>query len=214
MSIIRAFCTRAPHAKLDLFFGNHDLQSIIFHKELSALAHAHLNLNVTHVLSAPPPNHHGPQGRLNADTLRKLLPINPQAHYLICGPGPMMDAAQTLLQNHPIPHDHIHTERFTPKPARPTSTAPPTGAIHTVRFSQQHRTLNVSDNQTLLEAGLAAGIDMPFSCAVGGCGACRVKLISGEITMAQHHCLTQDALDKNHCLACVSKPRGPVVIDL
>jgi ferredoxin-NADP reductase len=38
----------------------------------------------------------------------------------------------------------------------------------------------VEPGQTLLDAGLAAGLPMPYSCTVGNCGDCTVSLRGGE----------------------------------
>lgn len=37
-------------------------------------------------------------------------------------------------------------------------------------------------NQTLLEAALSAGAEVPYSCASGGCGLCKARLAAGEVT--------------------------------
>ncbi len=63
-----------------------------------------------------------------------------------------------------------------------------------------------SRGQTILEAALAAGIDMPFSCAMGGCGTCRVRRAEGDIQMQEPNCLSRAEREQGYVLTCVGRP--------
>ena len=54
-----------------------------------------------------------------------------------------------------------------------------------VRIAQADRTIEVPTGTTILEAALDAGIDYPFGCQSGNCGACKSRLVTGEVTMAR-----------------------------
>lgn len=71
----------------------------------------------------------------------------------------------------------------------------------------------VGGGETILEAAFAAGIRLPFSCLVGGCMACRKRLLAGEVAMETPHGLSPAAQQEGWVLLCRSRPRGPVVID-
>ena len=62
--------------------------------------------------------------------------------------------------------------------------------------------------------GLEAGVRMPYSCTMGGCGACRVKLLEGEVSMENPNCLTAQERAAGEVLACVSRAVGPCVIEV
>jgi ring-1,2-phenylacetyl-CoA epoxidase subunit PaaE len=47
---------------------------------------------------------------------------------------------------------------------------------------------------------------MPFSCIVGGCGACRVRLVEGSVEMEEPNCLTDAERAEGWVLACVGRP--------
>lgn len=69
-------------------------------------------------------------------------------------------------------------------------------------------TIYVSKNQTLLEALLTNGINAPYSCRVGRCGTCEVKVVEGEI---EHHdsFLTEEQKNADNCLlTCVSRAKS------
>ena len=52
---------------------------------------------------------------------------------------------------------------------------------HSVRIEPHGRTLRVAAAQPVLEAALAAGLNLPHSCKSGHCGSCRARLLAGEI---------------------------------
>ena len=52
---------------------------------------------------------------------------------------------------------------------------------HTVRIEPHGRSLHVAADQPVLEAALAAGLNLPHSCKSGHCSSCRARLGAGEI---------------------------------
>ncbi len=67
---------------------------------------------------------------------------------------------------------------------------------------------------TLLEAGLSAGLPMPYSCTVGGCGTCLLRLLSGEVHLEEPNCLSHEERASGQVLACVSRPLSPVAVEV
>ena len=60
--------------------------------------------------------------------------------------------------------------------------------------------IHVEPGQTILEAALAADVDLPFSCAMGGCGACRVRLDAGRVHMEEPNCLSRGEREQGYVL--------------
>lgn len=83
-----------------------------------------------------------------------------------------------------------------------------------VRLGGESHRVPVAPGATVLEAGLAAGLPMPYSCTVGGCGSCQVMLLSGEVRMDEPHCLTAEERAKGWVLACVSRPVCPITVEV
>jgi ferredoxin len=133
--------------------------------------------------------------------------------YYLCGPDPLMHAARAFLAGRGVPHASIHEERFVS--AHASRTAAPSAA-HTVvvRSRAGSRRLVVEPGRTVLEAAFDARVDMPFSCTVGGCGACRVRLVDGEVAMDEPNCLTPDERAGGYVLACMSRPGGPCTLEI
>ena len=72
----------------------------------------------------------------------------------------------------------------------------------------------VAPGDTLLEAGRKAGLALPFSCAMGGCGACRVRLRKGAGAMEEPNCLSADERSAGDVLACVARPTEACEVEL
>ncbi len=73
--------------------------------------------------------------------------------------------------------------------------------------------LNTGPGQTILELSEELGIGIDFSCRIGVCGVCKVKMTSGEVDMAVQDALTDDDKANNIILACQAKPRTAVTVE-
>ena len=101
----------------------------------------------------------------------------------------MMDSTKAILTELGVPPDQVKTEAFgatkpTPAAAGTTAkpTAPATGPL--VTFSKNNKSAKIHVDQTVLELSEELGIGIEFSCRVGTCGVCKVKMTSGEVEMA------------------------------
>ena len=122
-----------------------------------------------------------------------------------------MARARVLLQARGVSADNIREERFG-SPHRAVAAlstqAPLQAQKAIVRLGQRVYQIQVSPTQTLLEAGTAAGIAMPSSCTMGGCGACAVTIESGSVLHDEPNCLSEAELSAGKCLACVARLRS------
>lgn len=65
----------------------------------------------------------------------------------------------------------------------------------------------------MLEVAERAGVPIEWSCRVGTCGFCKVRLLSGQVTMAVQDALTPEDKAANTILACQAKATAPVAVD-
>jgi CDP-4-dehydro-6-deoxyglucose reductase, E3 len=86
---------------------------------------------------------------------------------------------------------------------------------YSVRIEPHARTLRVSAAQPLLEAALAAGLNLPHSCKSGHCGSCRARLIAGEIRYPAGRPLGISAEEETsgHVLLCQARARSDLVVE-
>ncbi len=75
---------------------------------------------------------------------------------------------------------------------------------------------SVVDDKTLLEAGLDAGLNLPYGCKNGACGACKGKVLAGTVDhgAAQDHALPAGERTSGWALLCCAKPATDVVLEV
>jgi ring-1,2-phenylacetyl-CoA epoxidase subunit PaaE len=69
----------------------------------------------------------------------------------------------------------------------------------------------VFENETIVDAGLRLGLEMPFSCRGGMCCTCRAKLHSGEVKMDRNYSLESWEMAAGYVLTCQAHPITPEV---
>ena len=84
----------------------------------------------------------------------------------------------------------------------------------TIHLPQIDRSIAVAEGETVLQAALASGIAYPHGCRMGRCGACKSRLISGEVDLLKHtpFSLTEEEKAVGLTLACRAIPLSDVVI--
>jgi ferredoxin len=83
---------------------------------------------------------------------------------------------------------------------------------HRVTFEHLGESVEVGPDQSILDAGREAGLDLAFSCTVGGCAACALQIVEGEVVYDVPTCLTDEERESGMCLACVGRPDGELVL--
>jgi predicted ferric reductase len=103
ISMIRTLADRHDVRPVLLFYANREWDGVAFRDELEQLKDR-LDLTVVHVLE---PEY------VTAEVLSAHLPPGYRRfQYFICGPDPMMDAAEAALMELGVPAERVHTERF------------------------------------------------------------------------------------------------------
>jgi ferredoxin-NADP reductase len=211
MSMIRTrLADRSARDRIALLYSSRGAEDIIFAEELDRLARdCPDRLTVTHVLT-------GQDGRLDADGIRRWVTGRapaPDAHYYTCGPEPLMSAVREAVTGLGIPEERVHHERYSSAAQAPAPSAGPQ-RLSAEADGRPLGTVIVEPGQTLLEAGLAAGLPMPYSCTVGTCGDCRVRLLSGRVAQSEPNCLTPRQKADGYVLTCTGCPSSEVTLDL
>jgi ferredoxin-NADP reductase len=213
MAALRTHLGASPELRFTLLYGNRDEASVIFHEALRTLAARHsTQLRVVYALEHPSPTLDALSGRFDATTLARALDdvVLDDAWCYLCGPQPMMDAARSVLASRGVDASRIREERFTLKRTQAQEARGP--RLITLRAGATTRSVTVPANTTLLDAGLMAGVEVPYSCTMGGCGACRVRVTAGAVTLDEPNCLTADEREAGFTLACCARAvEGPAV---
>lgn len=215
MALLRTLLPSEPELEVALIYANRSPKDVMFAEALAALEAEHRpRLHVHHVLEQPPAQWSSAVGRADKPTLARMLDAIPLAHapeveFLLCGPGPMMAGARELLHEREVPAARVHSESFVAPRLHADAHAQLQSQPLTICIESRETELVVAPGQTVLEAGLAAGLALPYSCAMGGCGACKIELERGEVIMREPNCLAEPERERGLVLACIANPISP-----
>ena len=81
-----------------------------------------------------------------------------------------------------------------------------------VNCQDNTQTIEVREDQTVLEAAKEAGLELPSSCTAGVCTTCAAKLVEGEVSQDDAMGLSPDLRAEGYALLCVSYPRSDLKV--
>lgn len=226
LSIIKTTLKTEPNSSFTLFYGNRTRSSIIFKEELEAVKNKYINrFTLHHILSREQPDAPVYYGRIDKNKcdllFSKLIDIHKVDEFFICGPEELIFCVRDFLTEKGIDKTHIHFELFTipgekSSVARPLSSVKkeegPTSSI-SVKLDGVLFDFELSaGGQSILDAALAQGADLPYACKGGVCCTCRAKLVEGEVEMEVNYGLEDDEVAQGFILTCQARPRTPKVV--
>lgn len=98
--------------EVTLIYGSPSRSKTVFYDDLNKLKDK-LNLNLVYVYEDPPDQWEGETGFINEDIMRRHIPEDYEnCEFFICGPPPMMDLAESTLNEWGVPVHKVHSERF------------------------------------------------------------------------------------------------------
>lgn len=225
ISIIKTVLVLEPQSIFTLVYGNRNRHSIIFKEELEALKNIYMNrFKLVYVLSREKTDALINYGRIDAvkceQLFNKVVNINAD-EFFVCGPEEVIFSVTNFLQQKGVNKKKVHFELFT---------TPETTHINVKRKSIVETALAKSkitikidgrsfdfelpfeSNNSILDAALNQGADLPFACKGGVCTTCKAKLLEGEIDMDVNYGLEQEEVEQGFILTCQSHPRTETVV--
>jgi 3-ketosteroid 9alpha-monooxygenase subunit B len=192
---------------LRLLYANRDADSIIFARELEALAAAHTGrLHVEHSLDDR-------DGFVDVAHARTFASAAPSADFYICGPGPFMDVAEEALRELSVPPEQIFIERFESPDDDPMSEPAPPASEGDVRITVildgTTTEISCAPGEAILHAARRAGLEPPFACEEAYCGCCMAMVKAGQVEMKMNDGgIDQAQIDQGWVLTCQGMPQG------
>lgn len=226
LSILKTVLEVEPESTFTLFYGNKYASSVIFKEEIEGLKNRFLDrVRVFHFFSREVPDidlFHGRLGREKCEDLFRGI-FNPLAidEYFLCGPEEMIFSVKEALELAGVEGKKIHFELFTS----------PNGKKKRVREVKAENAEKVCevfikdggnsfafnlpfDTESILDAALSRGADLPFACKGGVCCTCKAKITEGEVEMEVNYALEPEEVEAGFVLTCQSYPKTTrVVVD-
>lgn len=228
LSIIKTTLLTEPQSTFTLVYGNRTKASIIFKEELQALKDKFISrFRIYHVLSQEKSDTPINNGRIDIEKLDvffgKLIDINRCDEFFLCGPEEMIFCIKGYLAGKGIAPEKVHFELFTVPGHRQSLGSHPQPAIeNTGPVSKISVKLDgimfdfdlAQRSESVLDAALKQGADLPYACKGGVCTTCKAKLLEGQIEMDVNWGLEPDEVEQGFILTCQAHPKtARVVID-
>jgi len=219
LALMKTALAIESRSRFTLLYGNRTSIGVMFLEEIAALKDRYLDrLALFHFLEDEEEEIDLFNGRLDRDKVEHVLtalvkPENIDA-FFICGPGPMMDAAEGALLAKNVEKSRILIERFTTGPLSVAQAAAARAleekaAGLKMSVTLNGRRMNVTfdpDKHSILDNVRAAGLPAPFACKGGVCATCRAKVTAGEVSMKVNYGLSEQEMADGYVLTCQATP--------
>jgi ring-1,2-phenylacetyl-CoA epoxidase subunit PaaE len=219
ISLVRSVLAREPHSRFTLVYGNRGPSSVIFKDALDDLKDRYLaRFEILHVFSREQQAVPLLNGRLSGEKIRalatSLLDVPSYDEIFLCGPEPMtLEARDTFAELGADP-THVHLELFgsiAPSAPRPHADTADRRLL-TFVYNGVKTEVEAHPDDTVLEAGELAGLELPYSCRGGVCSTCRAKVLEGAVEMDHNYALQPWETDAGFVLTCQSHPTTDAVV--
>jgi 3-ketosteroid 9alpha-monooxygenase subunit B len=198
ISLIKAALAEGS-GHIALVYANRHADSVIFGQELAELVRSHpRRLRLAHWLDAD-------QGYPTAAGLTALVEEYAGRDAFICGPEPYMALAAKVLAGVGTLAEKVHIERFTVD-VEPATDDDERVASVSVEYNGHWHSFAWSARKRMLDVFIDGGLNAPYSCRQGNCGACMLRLVEGEVSLVHNEILEEEDFADGYTLACQALP--------
>lgn len=221
ISIIRTTLLTEPGSRFTLVFANKNRDSIIFKEELEALKNSYMHrFSVHHIFSREKTGTPIYEGRIDKEKcdliFSKLVNLSSVSDCFICGPASLIEMVRTFLESNGMDKQQIHYELFNVEDSKKVIQARQqprikmeegASATIVIKIDGLQSTFMLDYNgDSILEAALKQGADLPYACKGGVCCTCKAKLLEGEVQMDINYGLEETEIAAGYILTCQSHP--------
>ncbi|MGV3530279.1 MAG: 1,2-phenylacetyl-CoA epoxidase subunit PaaE [Flavisolibacter sp.] len=221
ISIIKTTLMTEPQSSFTLVYGNRTKASIIFKEELEALKDKFIDrFRIYHILSREKTEVPINGGRIDVDKLEllfsKVIDMQRNDAYFLCGPEEMIFCIRGFLESRGVASNKIHFELFT-VPGQQTGTDTRKEEKHFAESPKAKVSVKLDgivfdfdlsyEGQSILDAALKQGADLPYACKGGVCTTCKAMLTEGQVAMDVNWGLEPEEVEQGFILTCQSHPK-------
>lgn len=133
-----------------------------------------------------------------------------EAHLYVCGPAPFLDFVRQTAAGQGWSADRVHFESFAA-----IKTAATGDAAFEIELASTGAVYTIPADQTALTYLLSQGVDIPWSCEQGICGACLTRVLRGEPDHRDEYLTSEERARNDYFTPCCSRARTKrLVLDL
>ena len=213
LSMIKTILLNSDNSKFTLIYGNKTQDSTMFTDQLKELQVTNPDRLKIHWAFSRERIAGAINGRLDKNNIQQLLNtfsyLKSADEYFVCGPGDLIDNANELLLLNKVNQKNIHFERFTVVKNEDKTNNNTDEIIANVMVSIDGEDFEFTlsnKGQTILDATMEQGADVPFSCKGGVCCTCKAKVMEGKAIMDQNFSLSEDEVEEGFILTCQAHP--------
>jgi ferredoxin-NADP reductase len=195
MGMLRMLHRRGSMPDVVLVHSARNASDALFRQELRDMEAGYDGLRIHEQLTDE-------MGLLGVHELAGVVPDWAERETWACGPPAMLDDAEKLWRNSHLT-GRLHVERFS------IQLDGAGGEGGTVTFGAGGKTADADGATTLLEAGEAAGVQLPFGCRMGICQSCVVPLLAGSVRDLRNGTVHQEG---DRIQTCISAAAGDCVL--
>ena len=181
ISVVSSVLAVEAGSRCTLVYGNRTAASTLFAARLADLQRRHPDrLRVVHLRSREAARPPVLPGRIDRDVLRALADrgdLDGVEEAYVCGPATMVaEVRRGLVDDLGLLPERVRTEVFSAAGTRQERTAGAADGTVRIRHRGAEHTVPVAAGETVLDAGLGAGIDLPYGCRAGACATCSARV--------------------------------------
>ncbi|MCW2118001.1 ferredoxin--NADP reductase [Flavobacterium sp. 7A] len=216
ISIIKSVLKSEPKSSFVLVYGNKSPEETIFHKELHDLHLKYVSRFLIDNVYSKVNVENAQFGRIDKSVINFALnnkhkEIDFDKFYL-CGPEEMINTVCNVLKEKNVKDSDIHFELFTASSQENVIKESLGGHSKiTVMVDDEETSFEMSQKQTILEAALKKGIDVPYSCQGGICSSCLARVTVGTAEMTKNSILTDKEIADGLILTCQAHPTSETI---
>lgn len=228
LSILKTTLETEPMSTFTLLYGNKSANTVMFLEELAALKNVYPErFQLFHILSREVQDSELLSGRITGEKILefvdRVLPAAEIDEVFLCGPHEMVTSAHDAFAQAGVQTTSIHTELFfvqtsaveaqrLPQNGSASTIEEKTSSVAIVLDGTRSELSLAQDGQSILDAALEAGRDLPFACKGGVCATCKATVIEGEVRMDLNYSLSDEEVLQGAILTCQAHPTSDRVL--
>jgi ferredoxin-NADP reductase/ferredoxin len=217
MSIIHEIADCGIDRTVFLFYGNKNLDDVIFHEKFKAISNRFENIQYIPVIEEPPNDYDGSRGLITGNLIKEKIGNLEDKTFYLCGPQGMYDFCIPELVRLGIPDKKIRKEVY----GAPVNICDYPGWPEDIKAETIFKvgingggTLDARAGEPLITALEKKGVIVPSLCRSGECSMCRIRIISGKVFQPKGVPVRKSDRQFGYVHSCVSYPLDDLEIAL